>query len=338
MRVNFIDNSADAIRSNITHLKLAPAFVLHSRPYQETSLLLTLFTQHHGKVAAIARGVRKARSKTAGLLSPFLPLLVTLRGKGELLHLQTLEAATDASYIGIGGQLRGRALFYGMYINELLVRLLHYCDPCPQLYEYYREALAALAAGNWQEVLSHDATVGADMDAVMDDASTGISGEGEMRAIKDAVRQAVLRLFEKRLLQEIGYGLQLQQTAAGEPIVEDGHYSFQIGVGFVRVLPQSSTPQSSQSEQLSQLYGDGQTGQPRQLDQLSQLNQLSQSSNTSCLRGQSLLALHYEKLNPMNFIESENLNSVLSKMYYHLIGGKFLQCRRMLRVATDQVT
>lgn len=329
MHVNFIDNSADSLHLNLNtaHLKLAPAFVLHGRPYQETSLLLTLFTQHHGKVAAIARGVRKARSKTAGLLSPFLPLLVTLRGKGELLHLQTLEAATDASYIGVGRQLRGRALFYGMYINELLVRLLHRYDPCPRLYEYYREALAALAVGNWK-AQSH-AAGGAVMDVDMGDASAGISDE--RAETKDAVRQAVLRLFEKRLLQEIGYGLQLQQTAAGEPIVEDGHYSFQIGVGFVRV-PQPSIPRLRQSGQLNQLYDESQPSRSSQSDQLSQSNYVSQSNNASCLRGQSLLALHYEKLNPTNHIESENLNSVLSKMYYHLIGEKFLQCRRMLQL------
>jgi len=126
-------------------IELQPAYVLHRRPYRETSLLLDLFTPHHGRLTAVAKGVRKARSSTQGLLQPFHPLLVSWTGKGELMTLIHAEAQGGAA------QLRGECLFAGFYLNELLVCLLQKWDAHPSLYAHYEKALMELQTDTLEE-------------------------------------------------------------------------------------------------------------------------------------------------------------------------------------------
>jgi len=97
---------------------LQPAFVLHRRPYRETSFIVELFTPDYGRIAAVARGIRKTRSRTAAWLQPFVPLFVSCYGKGELLTLNQVEAN------GFLHVLTGKNLRCGFYLNELLMRLL----------------------------------------------------------------------------------------------------------------------------------------------------------------------------------------------------------------------
>lgn len=118
---------------------LAPAYVLHRRAYRETSFLVELFSQEHGRLTVIARGARKARSAAQGLLQPFVPLLVSWSGKGELMTLSHVEAA------GIIQPLRGEVLFTGFYLNELLMALLERFDAHPMIYAQYAKALTKLA-------------------------------------------------------------------------------------------------------------------------------------------------------------------------------------------------
>lgn len=124
---------------------LQPAYVLHRRPYRETSCLLELFTPEYGRITAIAKGVRKPRSATQGLLEPFYPLVVSWYGKGELMTLIHVEAQ------GAAAQLRGECLFAGFYLNELLVSLLEKWDPHPRLFVQYEQALAALQTETLEE-------------------------------------------------------------------------------------------------------------------------------------------------------------------------------------------
>src|SRR5580693_2734969 len=101
---------------------LQQAFILHHRPFRETSLLLDVFTEEHGKISLIAKGVRKHRSTLKALLQPFVPLLVSWQGKNELMNLVSVEAK------GPPFQLRGDCLLSGLYVNELLVRVLQKQD------------------------------------------------------------------------------------------------------------------------------------------------------------------------------------------------------------------
>ena len=116
-----------------------PAYVLHSYPFRETSLLLEVFSRNHGRLAIVARGARRPRSVLRGVLMNFQPLRLSWFGKGEV---HTLHAAEWQ-----GGQphLQGTALLCGFYLNELLLNLTARDDPHERLFDYYQATLQRLA-------------------------------------------------------------------------------------------------------------------------------------------------------------------------------------------------
>ena len=125
-------------------VNLQPAYLLHRRPYRDSSQLLELFTAEHGRLSLVAKGVhRKARGGTTGaVLQPFVPLLVSFSGRGEL------KTLTHAEVAGSPRRLTGATLFSGFYLNELMVRLLHRHDPHPPLFASYGDTLTALGQGD----------------------------------------------------------------------------------------------------------------------------------------------------------------------------------------------
>ena len=119
---------------------LIPAYILHSRPYRETSLLLEALSRSHGRIGLVARGARGKRSKWKNMLQPFRPLLLSWNQRGELGTL------TGADQVAAPPALRGDCLFCGLYCNELLMQFLQRADPHPGLFEHYGQLLAELAA------------------------------------------------------------------------------------------------------------------------------------------------------------------------------------------------
>ncbi|MFT4614918.1 MAG: DNA repair protein RecO (recombination protein O) [Bacteroidia bacterium] len=173
-------------------IALQPSYVLHSRPYRDSSAILEVFTAEHGRISLVARGARRQakRGSRAGLLQPFTPLLMSFSGRSELRTLGTVEAA------GQPWNLNGQRMFSGMYLNELLVRLLHRHDAHPQLFAAYGEAIKALA--------------------------------------QPGTPDAVLRRFELTLVQEMGYDLALGVDADTGNVLEAGQfYRFEPGQGLV---------------------------------------------------------------------------------------------------------
>lgn len=116
-----------------------PAFVLHSYPYKETSLVLEAFSQSHGRVALVARGARRPRSALRGVLMAFQPLRLSWSGIGELCNL------TGAEWSGGQAVLGGAPLMSGFYLNELLMRLLPREDAHEDLFTAYAACLAQLS-------------------------------------------------------------------------------------------------------------------------------------------------------------------------------------------------
>lgn len=117
-----------------------PAYVLHSRPYRETSLLLECLTRDHGRLGVVARGVRRERARLQrAQLEPFQPLALDLLLRGELATLRGAEPA------GMPLRLAGDAGLAGLYLNELVVRLTGRQDPQPDLFDAYARTLARLA-------------------------------------------------------------------------------------------------------------------------------------------------------------------------------------------------
>ena len=174
--------------------ELVPAYILHARKYRDTSLILEMFTETEGRVAAVQRGARG--KKQTGTVQPFTPLLVSYMGRGELKTISRVDAG--AMYY-----LSGDRLLLGMYVNELLMRLLGKFEKAPGLFAAYQNLLLSL--------------VGAD----------------------DYQRR--LRQFELRLLDDLGYGISFGIDAvSGDFVSPDKFYRFVPDEGFHELLSQTT--------------------------------------------------------------------------------------------------
>ena len=174
------------------------AFVLHSYPFRETSLIVEAFSLDLGRVALVARGARRPASSFRGLLLPFQPLLLSWYGKSELRTLHRAE------WQGGHPRLAGMALICGLYLNELLMRLLPRDDAHEGLFVNYRETLQAMG--------------------------------------RDADLQGILRRFEVDLLKEMGYAPILDSDVMGKPIEPDRVYTYELERG--PVPDEGATPNS----------------------------------------------------------------------------------------------
>ena len=165
------------------------AYILHKRAYRETSSILEVLTKDHGRVSLMARGCRGARSKIAGNLLLFTPLVISWQGKGSLPYLKSVERADLKA-----PALKNKALLSAMYINELLMYLLHKNDVHESVFEHYHHCLYGLE----------------------DDKNLEI----------------VLRQFEIKLLELLGFGLNLYAEADTGAAIENGaQYLYQLEHG-----------------------------------------------------------------------------------------------------------
>ena len=116
-----------------------PVYVLHTYPFKETSLVVELFSQQFGRIAAVAKGARRPHSTMRGMLQSFQILDSAWSGKNELKTLHSLDWSAGLTL------LKGEALMCGFYMNELLLRLLPREDAHENLFNYYAAALQTLA-------------------------------------------------------------------------------------------------------------------------------------------------------------------------------------------------
>ena len=178
-----------------------PAFVLHSRPYRETSVMLTFFTPEFGKLNATIRGVRSAGKRAAqkqAWLQPFQALQIQWRA-AEHSHSEWINPQNFEPH-GLAFALRGEASLCGLYLNELLYRLLQPCAPMVGLFVNYQQTLQALSQASDRE---HQAWC--------------------------------LRQFELGLLVDLGYELDLTQDHQGQPLVADARYGYNPQLGLIRL-------------------------------------------------------------------------------------------------------
>ena len=121
------------------HIPLNPCYILHVRPYRETSLIADVMSRDHGRVTLVAKGARRQSSRNAGLYQPMRELYIAWTMRGDMGTLTGIEAA------GAAQPLSGQWLIAAFYMNELLVRLLHQHEAHPELFAAYERALGALS-------------------------------------------------------------------------------------------------------------------------------------------------------------------------------------------------
>jgi DNA repair protein RecO (recombination protein O) len=171
--------------------QLEPAWLLHHRPWSDSSRILDLVTRGHGRVTLFAHGARRAKSPLRAVLRPFQPLVISWSGRADGGTLTSAETAGNAPALAPG------RLLSAYYMNELLLRLLPREDRHEVLFDAYGAALAALETGE---------------------------------------EQATLRGFERVLLEELGYGVDLTRDAgSGRPLEGDRYYHFEPGRGVLAV-------------------------------------------------------------------------------------------------------
>ena len=175
----------------MTRFSLEPAYILHRRAYRETSLLLDVFSQEHGRLSLLAKGIRKKNNRLAGMLQPFVPLMISFSEGAELAILQDADIRGGLSFI------TGNALIAGLYLNELLVNFLQKGDAYTALFHFYENTLMGLQASLLDE--------------------------------------KIIRSFEKKLLDELGYGLfPRSEEAMLNAWQHDAFYRFLPATGWVK--------------------------------------------------------------------------------------------------------
>ena len=175
---------------------LAQAYVLHHRPYRDTSRILEVWTRDYGRLSVFARGVRGGHSRLAPVLQPFAPLLLSWAGRGEAPTLSGAEPGGSPQPLP-----PGRAMS-GFYLNELVLKLTTRHDPMPALFDDYHAAIECLKSA--------------------------------------AAVEPGLRVFEKRLLDALGYGVNLlEESAGGRPVEAGSYYHFKPTLGFAPTVAES---------------------------------------------------------------------------------------------------
>lgn len=122
-------------------ITLTPVFVLHTRPFKNSSLLVELFSEIHGRLSVVANNARGPKSRFQGQLQLFTPMMASWYGRHELKTLQQSELS------GLAFTLNHTALFSGFYLNELLMKLLQKEDPHSDVFALYENTLRMLSAG-----------------------------------------------------------------------------------------------------------------------------------------------------------------------------------------------
>jgi DNA repair protein RecO (recombination protein O) len=115
-----------------------PAWLLHHRPFRDSSRILDILSRDHGRLSLVARGSRSAKSKLKGILRPFLPLELSWVIRSDLGTL------TGAEMSGAPIALTGDSLLSAYYLNELLLNVLHRHDPQPEIFDAYHTTINEL--------------------------------------------------------------------------------------------------------------------------------------------------------------------------------------------------
>ena len=240
---------------------LQPAFILQQRKYRETSLIIDALTRDFGRISLLAKGVRKAKSKTAGMLQPFIPLTISYVGKAELKILTDVERrACSRQAFGMhtipgdcrtgSGPVRGIHSIPGdcrtgslpvSDIHSIPGDIIQPINTIKGMALYCGFYINELVACFLHKYDPHPEVF-------------GYYGECLSSLADGSGMEAALRLFELNLLECAGYGLQLEYDDHEKPIEVLKKYGFNVGQGPVESVNgqiSGKTLQSLSSKQLT---------------------------------------------------------------------------------------
>ena len=125
-----------------------PAFVLHRYDWSESSLVLEVFTRQYGRLALVAKGAKKPTSNFRPVLLPLQPLALSWTQSADPAAASDIHTLKGAEWVGGHTMPIGDALLAGLYLNELLLRLLAREDAHPALFEAYGAVVRVLASAH----------------------------------------------------------------------------------------------------------------------------------------------------------------------------------------------
>ena len=273
------------------------AYLLHKRPYRETSSILEVLTKDYGRVSLMARGCRGKRSKIAGNLMLFTPLVVSWQGKGNLPYLKSIERADLKAPV-----LKSKSLLSAMYINELLMYFLHKHDVNETIFEQYHNCLYALENNNKIEI--------------------------------------ALRKFELKLLELLGFGLNLHAEAdTGELIKADEMYLYYLEHGPVKCRDIISMDGVYAEDCLEQFQRMSMDGRPcSRYGARSQEGGATNAVDVPQISGSCLLALSSKQFQIIseNSLYLAELKRLMRVVINHHLGSKKLKSRELFKPVGQQ--
>ena len=186
-------------------VELENAYVLYSRPFKDTSLLVDFLTENFGRITLVAKGARQQKKKGNFFLQPFVNLRISWQGKSQLKTLIFTEITSHITNINIeveknfeshiNKNLEGNYLYSGFYANDLLTYLLPFDESNSDIFYIYVNLLTSL--------------------------------KNKLDLEKN------LRLFEFSFLAELGYGIDFISVATtSESIKPNKQYYYEPSEGF----------------------------------------------------------------------------------------------------------
>jgi DNA repair protein RecO (recombination protein O) len=189
----------------VNRANLEPAFILHTRSFKETSLIVDAFTENFGKISFVAKGAKRPKSSLRVIQTPSSVFSISFTGRSDLKNLTHCEII---DHFRLSSKV---ALSCIIYLNELLTKTLEKEDPHPEIF-------------NQLKLLYYNLSQDQDQEAI----------------------ELQLRSFELILLQELGYGIDLESEAlTGKPIDADSFYNFDPTLGFTNLGADADKPMTN---------------------------------------------------------------------------------------------
>lgn len=199
------------------------AFILHTRKYSDTSLIVDLLLENGERLALLSKGALRPKSRLQGVLRPFNLLSIQFIAKRSLGNL------TDADSLLTLQFAESHALYCALYINELISLLVKEHDPHDGLFAIYQNALNQLATLSQMECNGDSAGI-AGTDLM--DVKAGEATSAKAKTLRRIKYGWTLRYFEFALLELLGYGVDFSiESTTGEPIVPELSYRFHLEHG-----------------------------------------------------------------------------------------------------------